>query len=69
MKRFLDFSKNDDELQIIRETVEEDVKSPEVVVEKIIETKEIKEVVTSRHSRRYGTDWTCWRSWFRRIAR
>ena len=46
MKRFLDFSKNDDELQIIRETVEEDVKSPEVVVEKIVETKEIKEVVT-----------------------
>ena len=42
MKRFLDFSKNDDELQIIRETVEEDVKSPEVVVEKIVETKEIK---------------------------
>ena len=46
MKRFLDFTKNDDELQIIRETVEEDVKSPEVVVEKIVETKEIKEVVT-----------------------
>jgi hypothetical protein len=46
MKRFLAFSKNDDELQIIRETVEEDVKSPEVVVEKIVETKEIKEVVT-----------------------
>ena len=46
MKRFLDFSNNDDELQIIRETVEEDVTSPEVVVEKIVETKEIKEVVT-----------------------
>tara|TARA_S200002703_G_scaffold136327_1_gene125616 strand:+ start:10291 stop:11295 length:1005 start_codon:yes stop_codon:yes gene_type:complete len=46
MKRFLDFTKPEDELQIIRETVEEDVKSPEVVVEKIVETKEIKEVVT-----------------------
>ena len=45
MKRFLDFNKKDDDLQIVRETVDIPVEQPQIV-EKIVEKKEIKEFVS-----------------------
>ena len=47
MKRFLDFNKRDDDLQIVYESVETVVEpSKPEIIEKVIETKEITEVVT-----------------------
>ena len=47
MKRFLDFQNHEDELQIIRETVDEDVDVPQKMsLRRLLRTKEIKEVVT-----------------------
>ena len=45
MKRFIDFNKKDDDLQIVRETVDVPIEQPQII-EKIVEKKEIKEFVS-----------------------